>query len=507
MKTKHMKKSESPSPRRRPDSDSLSAPILSRSLEKTQITKYHTKGGHGFAAEDANNLADRLKGKHARIVGMSNEKNGADRLVDGIQVQSKYFQSAAETVAAAFNQDTGIYRYPGKVLEVPKDQYAACLELMRDRIKNGCVPGIDNPTHAEKLIRQGTVTYNQARNIARAGSVDSLVFDMKTQAISCTYVFAISFAIDFARSKWHGDHRKDAIKTALFSSFSTGSKSLFTGIVSAQVLRTRTAAFGAIGVRRGIRALSRTTIGRGIVHRVAAGSTGNAVFGGAAINHVARLLRTNVVAGAVTVVATSVPDFYRAVFDGSISFRQLLKNVSVTVVGVAGGIGGYAAGMAVGAAVGSVIPVIGTGIGGIVGGILGGGAGGYASSSLGKNLADRLAEDDTTNLISVLNEELPVLASEYLLSEEEIELLISETSSMIDAKWLRQMFRNTNKSPNDENVRQYIRSEFEPVIDDIVRKRPKIAMPQDEQVEYEISMIVEKAVTLGADGFEPDGTS
>ena len=47
--------------------DTLTAPLVANSLEtKTQISKYHSKGGHGFAAEDANNLADRLHGAGRR---------------------------------------------------------------------------------------------------------------------------------------------------------------------------------------------------------------------------------------------------------------------------------------------------------------------------------------------------------------------------------------------------------------------------------------------------------
>ena len=64
-------------------------------LEQTQISKYSSRGGHGFAAEDANNLHDKLRGKIAEVIGISNELNGPDRVVNGVFVQSKYFQSAA----------------------------------------------------------------------------------------------------------------------------------------------------------------------------------------------------------------------------------------------------------------------------------------------------------------------------------------------------------------------------------------------------------------------------
>ena len=45
----------------------LPAPLTAQSLEKTQISKYYTKGGHGFAAEEANNVADTILGKKVRL--------------------------------------------------------------------------------------------------------------------------------------------------------------------------------------------------------------------------------------------------------------------------------------------------------------------------------------------------------------------------------------------------------------------------------------------------------
>ena len=46
--------------------------------------------GHGFAAEQSNNRIDRLMGKDAQIIGGDNAKNGADRIVQGQQIQTKY---------------------------------------------------------------------------------------------------------------------------------------------------------------------------------------------------------------------------------------------------------------------------------------------------------------------------------------------------------------------------------------------------------------------------------
>ena len=73
-----------------------------KSINDTQWAKYHTKGGHGFAAEDANALADKWSGKHVDQVGVNNAKNGADRIVNGVEIQTKYCSTASTSIDAAF---------------------------------------------------------------------------------------------------------------------------------------------------------------------------------------------------------------------------------------------------------------------------------------------------------------------------------------------------------------------------------------------------------------------
>lgn len=46
----------------------------------------HSKQGHGFAAEFANDLIDRLCLKNAYITGSNNVKNGWDRIVNDTKI-------------------------------------------------------------------------------------------------------------------------------------------------------------------------------------------------------------------------------------------------------------------------------------------------------------------------------------------------------------------------------------------------------------------------------------
>ena len=482
--------------------DALSAPLLAQALEKTQISKYRGKTGHGFAAEDANHLSDTIRGKKAEIVGTSNEFNGADRIVDGVRVQSKYFQTAPETVAAAFDSSSGSYRYPGQVLEVPKDQYERCLELMRKRITEGKVPGFSNPADAEKIVKQGTVTYRQARNIARAGNIDSLMFDTKTQAVTCTCVFAISFAVNFAQGHWRGQSTKDAMRGAFGAALATGGTTLIIGVVSAQLLRTRAAAIGTVTVRNGMKSVSHTNIGRQAIHRVAAGSLGKPVYGGAAINHVSKLLRSNAITSIATTAVITTPDFYRAAFDGSISWRQFTKNLSANAAGVAGGVGGWMGGTAVGAVAGSAVPIVGTAAGAVVGGIVGALGGGVVGSIATKVVADRIVDDDSKRLVTALQDEIQELAFEYMLTENEVEHIASVVKRTVNQKWLRRIFKET-RNASDEALREFIRHEFESKFETLIQKRPKITLPTVEQLEEETLSLVE-TVTADIDRDDAD---
>ena len=102
--------------------------------------KFHARQGHGLAAERANTLYDKLKGHDAQIVGDNNAKNGADRIVDGIYIQSKYCRSGSACINECFDKE-GAFRYlhNGKPMqiEVPSDKYDAAVQAMQEKIQIG----------------------------------------------------------------------------------------------------------------------------------------------------------------------------------------------------------------------------------------------------------------------------------------------------------------------------------------------------------------------------------
>ena len=114
--------------------------------------------GHGYAMESANNLADTLAGKSAELVGRDNAPKGPDRYVDGIQIQSKCWNTGPKCVRDCF--EDGQFKYKSAdgspmQIEVPSDLYDSAVKAMKRRIKRGQVDGVSDPAKADEIVRKG----------------------------------------------------------------------------------------------------------------------------------------------------------------------------------------------------------------------------------------------------------------------------------------------------------------------------------------------------------------
>ncbi len=452
----------------------LATAEISKGLENTQVGKFHTKGGVGFAAEEANALADKLRGRRVKMSGLSNARNGADRVAAGVAIQTKYFAAAKDTLQSAFDASTGLYRYPDQTLEVPRDQYDECLALLRTKISAGKVPRFINPDDAENILKRGSVTYRQARNVARAGNVDSLAYDATSQAITSSYVFAISLTVDFAQRRWSGQKSRAALRDALTAALASGSKSAVTGVVAAQLLRSQAARSGTILVRNGLRGFSRTSFGKTTIEQIAAGSLGKSVYGAAALNRVSKLLRSNALTSTVTMVVVTTPDFYRAAIAHNISWGQFTKNLLVNIAGLAVGVGGWMAGVGLGAAVGSAVPVLGTAVGGVAGGLIGALAGGFGGSKAAKLGLDQWIKDDAKKMLSLVQRAAEDVAHDYLLLETEIPALVDHVKTMVTPAWLRRMYQAGIAARDEHQAYEFACDAFEGCCRALLEKRPRI---------------------------------
>ena len=182
-----------------------------------------------------------LDGKDAVIVGDDNAKNGADRMVDGVNIQSKYCNTGSKCIYECF--ENGRYRYyntdgsPMQV-EVPSDKYDDAVKAMAERIKKGQVPGVTDPAKAKDIVRKGNFTYEQAKNIAKAGTVESITFDSVNGAIISAYAFGLSAALTFAVSIWKGDSSEESLKAAAAAGLKVGGTTFLTAVLTGQLQKS-----------------------------------------------------------------------------------------------------------------------------------------------------------------------------------------------------------------------------------------------------------------------------
>ena len=437
--------------------------------------------GHGFAAERANHLFDELAGKDARIVGSGNEKNGPDRLVSAVHIQTKYCSSGAKCVAECF--EDGTFRYfnadnsPMRI-EVPSDKYDGAVKAMKARIEKGQVHGVSDRAMAKQIVRKGHFTYAQAKNIARFGTVESLTYDAVNGIKLSGQAMGVSAALSFAVSIWNGEDPGVALEHACKTGVKVGGIAWIGSVVAAQLGRT-----GIDQTLRGTTDWVVKQLGPKAASWVASSMrSGSSIYGAAATNHVSKLLRGNLVTGiAVTAVLSSV-DFAR-MFQGRMSGAQVFKNVAITASGVAGGTAGWVGGVAAGAAIGSAVPVVGTVVGGAVGGVVGALAGGTAASKTATAVLDEFIEDDAKQMLAIMETLFGELCAEYLLNEEEARAVLEDFQSMDVPDTLRDMYAS-----DDHDA--YARGVLEPLVEDRAAARTPVALPSSEDIVRQTGLIL-----------------
>ncbi len=445
-----------------------------------QKAHINTTAGHGEMAEEAITLLDKLTGKNATVVGRDNAKDGADRLVDGIFIQTKYYKTARGSLDACFRPEDGLYRYMdnGKPmqLEVPKDQYDKVLAGFKKKIEQDKVRGVTDPAQAEKIVRKGRLTYDQAVNLTKPGTVESLTYDILTGAVLCSCAFGITFVVTvFLTWRKTGD-LKQAIKAGASAGIQVFGISFIQHMVVSQIART--------GLANALIGPSQYVVGKlgyqasaTIVNGIRALSGKGAIYGAAASKHLAKILRSNVIPSALTFAVFSIPETYNLAVK-KISSAQYAKNMTVLVGSIAGGAGGaVAAGVVAakvaGAAGTAVAPGVVTAVG-IAGGFVGGVVGAKAVDIVG----DILREDDIQILSRLFNAMVSCLIGEYLLDASEMDKLM-ERLDKVSQKEFKPLFGKILKSETQETtIREFLTPHFE----EIIVERQPFALPGSEVI-------------------------
>lgn len=449
--------------------------------------------GHGVGAEKANNMADNLLLRKAKHIGSDNAPSGPDRIVNGQEIQTKYYETANKSLGACFDSaNDGNFKYcdsSGRPMqiEVPKDQYSKAISLMEEKIRVGKVPGVTDPADAKKIIREGWFTHAQAKNICRFGTVESLTYDAINGIRVAGVSFGLSAVISFSVAIWQGKDMKEAGKIASIAGLKVGGISFISTVAVAQLGRT--------GLEQSLRGVSEAAVkklGPKVCAALAKGLSGKSLSGAAASSHIAKLLRGNLVTGVVVTVVLSTKDIYH-LLSGKVSFKQAIKNVTTTGASVGGGIGGgmfgAVKGAAAGAAIGSFFPVVGTAIGAKVGGIvgfLGGGVAGGAVAGKATNAAlGLIIEDDAVFLSSKFEEYTAELATCFMLNEKEVSTLGSRIQTMDLPVTLREMYADSNK-------RSFVAARIKPELVEIVSSRKVIEPPTPEVMSQSLELVLEE---------------
>lgn len=390
--------------------------------------------GHGIYAEEAGSILDKLGGENSTVVGRDNAKNGPDKLVNGSPVQCKFYKSAGSSVGACFkkNPETGQMEYqyfdimsgsPMKV-EVPADQYEKAVEAMRKRIVNGQVPGITDPDMATELVRKSKLTYAQAKNLAKAGTFESLTFDAATGVINCTFAAGISSLASFGLTFWRTEDPKKARDAAIDTAINVFGPTLAANILTNQIARTGLSKALIPASEKIVQLLGNKTVQRLInARRALLGQ--KKIYGNAANKSLAKALRSNGIVEGISFVVFSVPDTYR-VSTKKISGAQYTKNMISMFASFLGGIAGtYGAGLAAGSVGEKIGKKVDKKVGAVIGFVAGAGGGVLAGFTV-KKLADLFKEDDCIITARLFNASIVNMAVEYFMSEEELDKLVKE---------------------------------------------------------------------------------
>lgn len=449
--------------------------------------KFTQSQGFGFAAENGNNLIDRWQGVNAAVIGDDNAKNGPDRMITNRNgttlIQTKYYRSAQESVDAAFDSPDGIYRYmDGDIpmqLEVPNDQYDDALKAMRQKIENGQVPGVTNPDDAEKIVRKGHLTYKQARNIAKAGNIDSLKYDAANGIVSASCAAGISFVIDYACCVMNGQEPEDALKNAGLNGIKTGGVVFATYVISSQLAKTGMAQSLSDALVPTVEAILKTfgdDVGKAILQGAGI-QTATKITAKQVSNALAREL---IVDGVLVIILTSadVVDLFR----GRISKEEVLKNLTVTIISIAvGAAGGYG-----GALAGNIIaPGAGGVIGAAAGSILAGGL-----SALGAEvLIAPFYESDAEEMFNIISEEFTILCGDYLINEEEGTHIAEALKGELIGDVLKDMYASEDRT-------QFARDLMEPLFVAETALRSPIIVPTTEDLRYQMKQMLQGIVFI-----------
>lgn len=440
------------------------------------------RGGRGYAAERANHLYDLFQGRKSEIRGNDLAKGGPDRIVNGVYIQSKYCSDGSACIRSVFEKGEYKYTVDGKPMpiEVPADEkiYRDAIDAMKNRIANGDVPGVDNPDEAYNLVRRGNVTYQQAVRIAKAGTIESITFDAVNGAVVAANAFGMSALVTFAVGIWNGHDWKESVKMAVESGLKVAGTTFVSTIISSQLVRVINHNVVGVTIEKGSQAIVGMLKPKAAEVFIRAHNSGIMNIYNEPMSHAAELLKNDIITGSVSIALMSIPNAID-LFRGRISGKQMFKNVAQTTASVAGG----SVGRQVGGVVGSVLIPIPK-VGQVLGGLIGAALGSYWSSNAARYVLDELMDDDSVEMLMIVEDVFQKMVNYYLLSETEAKNVLDDLQQILEIEVLKDMFASANREVFAENLmREYF--------DEIIQNRQYVIVPETSDMLFALRGILE----------------
>lgn len=347
---------------------------------------------HGFMAERLGHFEDTVAGHICKHVGSNNAKDGADRIVNGVEIQTKYHFKPQKTYNDFLNK--GELRYLNKDglpmdWEVPADQHGDVVGQLQKAIASGKVKVngkiLTDPRLAKKLVRKGHYTYASAKAIVKPGTLQSVKYDVRTGAAASALAGGIAAVTTLATGDWKDGEGKQTCKRAAVAGGSGAARATGTHVATCQLARLKVPKAGAA----------------------------------AAVNVL------------VTVVGTGY-DLSR----GNISNLQAQRNMVNSAAGLAGGQAGFALGAAMGTA---ICPGVSTAVGGFIGATVAGVGAGFAADKASDGL---LGMHDSVFVQDVYHKVVLELQSQYGLSESRV----TQVRAKLETKAMSKLLINSRES-------------------------------------------------------------
>lgn len=450
--------------------------IVKRAIDEERI---HGRQGHGFAAEQANTLYDNLTGKRAIVTGNDYEKDGPDRKIikhgEELFIQTKYYKTGSGSINACFeNNGKGKFRYYNKItgkpmqIEVPKDKWAQAVKTMQKKIANGQVQGVKDTNQAEEIVRKGHFTYQQAVNISKPwnilkpfDNIESITYDSVNGIISCGWAGGFSFAATFALGIWDYDDYNVVLKRSAKTGLKIGGTAYATTVLSGQLSKAGLNSEMVEGSKIIVKKLGKnfyTPLANAFKEtKNISGTATKALSGGSAINKSAQVLRNSAIASIATFAVSSSFDITE-MCRKRISIKQLLKNMinNGTTIGFSS-VSGLAA-----APLGPV--------GMLVVAILAGKVGSSASTKI----TNRFINDDSIEMIKILEKAIEKSANDYLLNKNETEKVIDALQEKLGDKALKDMYASKDR-------KKFAKEFVNKIVEEIIKNRKVVMKPNNEE--------------------------